>query len=272
MDNIEKIHQDLTLKINDYIKAIFKGYGKYMPENIIKKIKNLTNYNHIIKIEDYGNISAHANNYHVYLPLSATKVFDKIKKYPLYGINKKHTTTKDNNIINNNTFLTYIYHTLVTGNKVKDYYDDLLLHETMHYCGGDGASVLKEGMNELLTRILAQKYNLKTSYCGYPKEVKLCNKLMSLLGKETIYQLAFIKDFNDELMYIQNKCGYQLAKLYYDVTKIANEEFYQKYYKHTNNFNGVKGVFKKAQLYSKINYTKVEKLINDYYKKHNIKH
>ena len=45
MDNIEKIHQDLTLKINDYIKAIFKGYGKYMPENIIKKIKNSNDRN-----------------------------------------------------------------------------------------------------------------------------------------------------------------------------------------------------------------------------------
>ena len=47
--------------------------------------------------------------------------------------------------------MTFIKHIFLKGLSLKEYFKEILLHETMHFCGSDGAGVLKEGINELLT-------------------------------------------------------------------------------------------------------------------------
>ena len=268
MENITAIHNSLTKQLEKYTKLIIQEYHSYIPKETLQKIKSIEDFSSIIKIEDYGNINAYATSTNIFIPLSATVVFKTLKKYPGYGINKKHKTiNKNKDIVNNNTFTTYIYHVFVSGTTLEGYYEDLLLHETMHFCGGDGASVLKEGLNELLTRILAKKYNLRTNYCGYPKEVKLCAKLMERYGKETIYQLAFMKDFSLELNFIEEKHGHELAELYFKITRLTNDEFFEKYYNHMKSFNGIKGVFLKAKLYSKLKYKAAYKVLEEYINK-----
>ena len=265
MYDMDKIHKYLTSKMKNYIDIIIKEYGAYMSKETYEKLVSLTDFEHIIKIEDYGNINAHATKNNIYFPLSATEVFDSIKKVIGYGINKRHKTHKQGtSIINKNTFLTYVRHIFISGSTLQDYYDDLLLHETMHYCGCDGGSVLKEGMNEFLTRKLAEKHNLRTNYCAYPKEVELCSTLMDLLGEEIIYKIAFMDNFSDELKLIQTECGEEAAKLYFRVTRIANTEFVTKYHHKTSGFNGVSGVFEKVKVYSTLDYSKAYELINNY--------
>ena len=165
--NIEEVHKYLTINIENYIKLIIKEYGSYMPTEILERLNNISDYSKILKIYDYGEISAYANKYGISMPLCADKVIGQMSKLPLYGVYKNHRTYNEDTIINNNnSFVTYINHVFISGTDTKGYYDDLLLHETMHFCGSDGSSVLKEGINELLTRMLAKKYNLRTNSCG----------------------------------------------------------------------------------------------------------
>ena len=263
--NIEETHRRLTKKIKEYIKIIVKEYGSYMPERVLNKLNNIVDYNQILKIYDYGEVSAYANEKNINMPLCADKILNMASKIPGYGINKKHKLyNKENMIINNNSFLTYIKHVFISGTDAEGYYDDLLLHETLHFCGSDGARVLKEGINELLTRMLAQKYNLNTNSCGYPKEVKLAYDLMNCLGEDIIINLAFIKNFNKELEFVRENLGEDASNLYYQVNNLAEKEFNEKYYSHMSEFSGTVGIAKKVLFYKKINYTKVHSLIDDY--------
>ena len=270
--NIEKTQEYLALQVELYIKLIIKEYGKYIPKYIIEHLNGITDYKQIIKIYDYGEINAYANIGRINMPLCANKVLNKISKIPGYGINKNH---KPNNgktsVVNNNNFGTYLVHAFISGTDARGYYDDLLLHETVHFCGGDGASILKEGFVELLTRMLAQKYNLRTSFCGYPKEVKLCYKLMEIMGEDTIKRLAFMTNVKSEIMYLRETLGDDIAELYIKVYEIAEREFYFKYYSHMKQFNNILGIFKKILFYKNIDYSQVYSIIDEYKEKLNSK-
>lgn len=237
-----------------------------MSKNELERLNNITDYSKILKIYDYGQINAYGGKTGIKMPLCADKVIGKMSKIPLYGINRNHKIYNEGTIIeNDNNFLTYINHAFISGIDTKGYYEDLLLHETMHFCGSDGSSVLKEGINELLTRMLAKKYNLRTSSCGYPKEVKLCLKLMEILGEDVVKQLAFIHDRDLEISFLKT-FGDDIARLYMEVSLIAEDEFSSKYYSHMNEYKGITGIFKKTLLYSKIDYSKAYEVIDSYAK------
>ena len=265
--DISKIHDILTSEIKNYINLIKDEYGSYMPKETLDRLNNIEDYNHILKIYDYGNVNAFANINNIMMPLCADKVLNKISKIPGYGINKNHKTYDDKNIIiNNNTFLTYVTHVFISGTDTKGYYQDLLLHETMHFCGGDGSTILKEGINELLTRMLAKKYNLRTNSCGYPKEVKLSYELVNLFGEDIIKKLAFMHDYQKEVEYLSYVLSEKEALLYSKIYEEAQKEFNDKYYSHMNEFNGAIGIIKKIKFYKKIDYSKIYEIIENYKK------
>lgn len=265
-EQIDDIHKRLTLKVAKYIKAITQEYGKFIPKERLSYLGNI-NYDEIIQIYDYGNINGLANPKHILLPLNAEKALEKIKTLPGYGSNPNHQTyNQATAIINDNTFETYVNHAIVTGMTLEQYFEDLLLHETMHFCGSDGGNALKEGINEYLTRKLALKKGFHTNGCAYPKEVKIAHTLESILGEEVITQIAFIKPYDKVLSYLETTLGKDASELYQNVTHAMDEEFYNRYYRHMNHFDGLEGIKEKVTNYKQIDYSKVEQIIEQYQK------
>lgn len=265
-EQIDDIHKRLTLKVAKYIKAITQEYGKFIPKERLSYLGNI-NYDEIIQIYDYGNINGLANPKHILLPLNAEKALEKIKTLPGYGSNPSHQTYDQvTAIINDNTFETYVNHAIVTGMTLEQYFEDLLLHETMHFCGSDGGNALKEGINEYLTRKLALKKGFHTNGCAYPKEVKIAHTLESILGEEVITQIAFIKPYDKVLSYLETTLGKDASELYQNVTHAMDEEFYNRYYRHMNHFDGLEGIQEKVTNYKQIDYSKVEQIIEQYKK------
>ena len=265
-EQIDDIHKRLTLKVAKYIKAITQEYGKFIPKERLSYLGNI-NYDEIIQIYDYGNINGLANPKHILLPLNAEKALEKIKTLPGYGSNPNHQTyNQATAIINDNTFETYVNHAIVTGMTLEQYFEDLLLHETMHFCGSDGGNALKEGINEYLTRKLALKKGFHTNGCAYPKEVKIARTLESILGEEVITQIAFIKPYDKVLSYLETTLGKDASELYQNVTHAMDEEFYNRYYRHMNHFDGLEGIKEKVTNYKQIDYSKVEQIIEQYKK------
>ena len=265
-EQIDDIHKRLTLKVAKYIKAITQEYGKFIPKERLSYLGNI-NYDEIIQIYDYGNINGLANPKHILLPLNAEKALEKIKTLPGYGSNPNHQTyNQATAIINDNTFETYVNHAIVTGMTLEQYFEDLLLHETMHFCGSDGGNALKEGINEYLTRKLALKKGFHTNGCAYPKEVKIARTLESILGEEVITQIAFIKPYDKVLSYLETTLGKDASELYQNVTHAMDEEFYNRYYRHMNHFDGLEGIQEKVTNYKQIDYSKVEQIIEQYKK------
>ncbi len=267
-DELDKIHKNLTLTLEKYIKTITKTYGRFIPKERLTYLYNIKDYSNVIQIFDYSSINGYANNKYIALPLNADKAFDELKKIPGYGTNKNHKVYDNTTlIINNNTFMTYVDHVIKKRMTLEDYFNDLLLHETMHFCGSEGSTALKEGINELLTRKIALENNFKTSGCGYPKEVRIAYTLQQMLGEDTINQIAFINNELDILNCLEDTIGKEASDLYLDISGIMNNEFQTKYYKDMNSYNGLEGIKKKVENYQNIDYTKVYELIDEYNKK-----
>lgn len=167
-------------------------------------------------------------------------------------------------IINDNTFFDYIIHTFISGKDTETYYKDLLLHETMHYCGSGGGSALREGMNEYLTRKLALEKGFKTNGCGYPKEVRIAYELEQLFGEEIINKLAFMDNIFEQTAFLEQTLGKKERNLYMEVSHYMNQEFHNKYYRYIDSYNGIKGIFMKAVNYRRIDYSQAYDIINTY--------
>ena len=258
-----KDKEEIAKQIKKYVDVILTEYQDNISDEVKNYLSEITNYSSIINIEDTNTISLFVKDGEVYLPLSAYKVIEAMKKIPGFGVNKNHIThQEDDIIINNNTFIDYIKHVFIKGLTPLEYFLEILLHETMHLCGADGFMGLKEGFTELKTRQLASKYNLKTSACGYPKEVKIASLLESILGKDVCDKLTFMKNEGMIFNMILNEVGEAEAYLYLDVLMQVEKKF--KTYMEKD-FPGITGPIKKAFEYAKLNYSEVKILFDNYY-------
>ncbi len=253
MEVIEKDKQELITDIKKYIKIIEKEYGKYA--NIEKNI----DFKSIVHIEETNTISLFIRNNEFYFPLLAYDVLNNFKNFKEFGSIPNHKTyNKDSLITNDNTFYDYIEHLILKGSTPLEYFKEILLHETMHYCGANGSSALMEGLNEYFTRKLALKYNLLTNGCGYPKEIKIVLKLIEIFGEEKLLKILFSSS-NEDIKNILSETEYDFFK---NLNNIMEEEFYNKYYKY--DFPGLNGPFEKAKKYKDINYEQAYHYIEEF--------
>lgn len=115
-NDFSKLHEKLTIQVEEYIKAIIDEYDQFIPIDRKVQLNNIKNYNNIIKIYDYGSINGYASSNGISMPLCADKVLKLISKIPGFGINRNHHSYDESNlIINNNTFMSYILHIFISG-------------------------------------------------------------------------------------------------------------------------------------------------------------
>lgn len=242
-----------------YVQIILKEYATEIPNERQEFLQETDEYYSRIIVEDSGTISMFATNDGIIMPEGAYKIFKYMKFIPGYGINPKHKSYKEGEIVNKNTYYDYIKHVFISGMSVEEFFKDALLHETMHFCGSDGGSAIREGLTELKTREIAQKYGLKASMCGYPKEVDIASRLQKIIGEHVINKITFSRNNREAYTILQENCGNDIADLFFEVSQLMDEESKNKY-EHSR-FGGVFGPIKKAKAYSKIDYSKVyEKL------------
>lgn len=254
---MEKIKEELIFKIKQYIDIIKKEY----PDLVNVDDNNLEDKVHI---EDTGTISLFVKRGEFYFPLDAFKVLKVMEKIPGFGSVKNHKPYGVGSmVINNNTYLTFIKHVFLKGLSPLEYYKEILLHEVMHFCGSGGGTAIREGINELKTRQLAQKYNLNTSYCGYPKEVKIAYELELLFGREVIDKIAFAKGYG-EIYEILSSVSNDATEFYFELERTMEMEFNSKYMSHK--YPGVMGPFKKTKNYETIDYSRAYELLDEYKK------
>ncbi len=260
MQEIKKI---LALKLEKYINIIIKEYHNYLSKEKINELQNI-NFLDTIEIADTGTITILVMDNKIYFPTEAVNVINKLKKHPQYNTDKNHKAyTNDNILTNDNTFIDYINHAIIRGIEPLDYYLENLLHESFHISGIVGVGVMSEAFTELKTRELALKYNLETSGCGYPKEVKLALKLQNILGEEIVNKIMFMNNIEEQLDYIDKTLGRETSNFY--------EQIYLEMKKEFNKYNATsqKDPYKKAKDYEQLDYSKVYDLLNSYEKNRN---
>lgn len=257
--NIADIKNNLISEIQKLVKIIKKEYPNLVDVPVNYDLQEL------VHIEQTGTISLFVRNHNFYFPLDAFKVLGAFKRIPGFGMVKNHKTcNQDNMIINDNTYITYIKHAFLKGLTPEEYFKEILLHETLHFCGSGGRTAIREGINELKTRQLAKKYDLLTSSCGYSKETKIAYELENLFGEDIINKISFSKS-RWEIKEILDSVSPIASSFFFTLETVMEEEFYDKYMKYE--FPGLTGPFKKTQKYNSIDYTKAYLLIDEYKEK-----
>lgn len=254
-NKIEQTKQILAEDMKKYVQLILKEFSTTIPNERQEFLKGIDEYESRIIIKDSNTISMFANSNGVIMPKGAYKIFKYMKLIPGYGINKKHKLYKDGEILNENTYYDYIKHAFLSGMSVEEFFRDSLLHETMHFCGSLGKGAIREGLTELKTRELAQKYGLKSSRCGYPKEVDIVSRLQKIIGEDVANKITFSRNDREFYTILQENCGNNVADLFFEISCLMNEELNNTY--NHSKFGGIFGPIKKAKAYSKIDYSKV---------------
>lgn len=261
--NIESDKQKIEIMFEKYVKLILREYNEIIPNNIKNKLNNIKDFGNCIKIENTGTITLYANpnDSTIYLPLDAYKAIDVLSSTSEYGTDRTHKTHNESNmLINNNTCRDFVEHIILSGASPLQYFEEILLHETMHVCGSEGSNALTEGFTELKTREMAQKYGLETSCCGYPKETKIAYELQQIFGKEISDKLTF-SDLNTRFNILKNSFGEQAVQLYANVYSTMEKQFRpymdQKY-------PGFDGIRKKCDEYDKIDYSETYNYLNQF--------
>ena len=193
------------------------------------------------------------------LPKVAYKIFPLLKNYENYGTKLNSHRNIADYLDTNTTYRGYITHLIESGMSVYDYFEESLLHETMHICGSRGGYPLEEGINELKTRELTQKYNIKIAAYGYSKEVEMAKKMQKIIGKETMDKLTFISRY-ERIVFLRDKLGDEVAELYLQISDEMtkkSEDYYKK-------ISQVSDPFEKAELYDNIDYTELYQIVDDY--------
>ena len=193
------------------------------------------------------------------LPKVAYQIFQLLKNYENYGTKLNSHRNIADYLDTNTTYRGYITHLIESGMSVYDYFEESLLHETMHICGSRGGYPLEEGINELKTRELTQKYNIKIAAYGYSKEVEMAKKMQKIIGKETMDELTFIPRY-ERKDFLRDKLGDEVAELYsqiYVEMMKKSEDYYKK-------ISQVSDPFEKAELYDNIDYTELYQIVDDY--------
>jgi hypothetical protein len=256
------IKDKLAIQIKKYVCLIRKEYSEIMPQYIKDYLDGISNFKNIISIEQTNTISMFVRNGEMFFPINAFQIISYLKKIPGHGINRNHKTcTKENIISNDNRYSDYIKHVFIAGLTPLQFYEETLLHETTHLCGIGGVSALREGFAELKTRELAQKYNLKTSACGYPKEIKIALELQNIFGKEIGNRIAFATSNLEIFNMLESLFGKDAANLFIDV-QTEMEHTFSKYY--SKSYPGLLGPLLKTKEYEKIDYSNVYSMIDNY--------
>ena len=173
----------------EYIKLILNNYSNCNREGIL----NVINYDsEIVKFNTSNTITFIVRDGVLLLPKAAYQIFPLLKQYKNYGTKLNSCRNIEDYLDTNTTYMEYINHIIEAGLSVYDYFEESLLHEAMHICGSQGGTPLEEGINELKTRELAQKNNIKIAAYGYSKEVEISKRLQQIIGKGLMDELTFI--------------------------------------------------------------------------------
>ena len=259
------MEQDL-LKIERLLIQYTHMIGKEYPNsNANFVLKRISQGYKVVEFNESSSISFHVISGILLLPQFAYRVFPSFEQNENYGTIPNHHRNIEDYLDTNTTYFDYIDHVIKKGMSVYEYFKESLLHETMHICGSGGGTPLEEGINELKTRELAQKYNIEIAAYGYPKEVEIAKKMQKIIGKGIMDELTFVpidrrKDF------LSTRVSSEVAELYNSVSLEMIQQSKDYNYKITK----INDPVEKAQLYETIDYTDIHRRLDDYFEKKNV--
>ncbi len=250
-------------KIKNFVKIILKEFGDKFSLEHRKYLNRLLENEHNAVMQSKS-INCYCFNGKIFYPLDYYNIVNQLKSSDKrFGTEPgKIFVNDENKIVNDNNYFTFFQYAIVAGLTPREIFKAFTLHETMHLCGAAGYELLSEAFTELKTRELALKYGVDAACCNYSDEVKIAMELQEIFGKDLCDCLTFVP--NDmKVSFLKRVSKLEFATLY---ERINNELNFQmiKYQKERNGVTGLNGIEKVLLLYSKKDYSKVYKLLDNF--------
>ena len=255
------MEQDLIRIKELLIKYIYLIIDNYPSCNKEKLLQRISDNDMMVDYNTSNTVSFNVKNGVLLLPKVTYQIFPLLKQNENYGTKGNSGRNPIEYLDTNTTYIDYIKHVIEGGLSEYEYFEESLLHEAMHICGSFGGTPLEEGINELKTRELAQKHNIKIAAYGYSKEVEIAKRLQEIIGKEIMDELTFIPKHKRK-EYLTNKVGIEIANLY----ELLSDKMIEKSANYYNSVLEVNDPFEKARLYEEIDYSEVHQILDDYSK------
>ena len=243
----------LTRELKKILPFFIKEFKEYIPPTKLEYLKDNENISNIIQFSDNG-MGAYTDiaNGKIFYANINKLMFERLKLHPAYGKKKNSQLIKPEEFVNNKKdYLDYINYCIEKGYTELDYCLDVLPHEIMHLIGFYGG-VIGEGVTELRTRQVCQKYNIRCAPILHSKETEVVMKLDKLLGKEILNRASFEKDNSKIEQEIDKNCGTGKFRQAYEQMVIE----YNKY-----QGNNLKNPIEHYKEYRNINYSNMLNLV-----------
>lgn len=249
----------LCKSVNSYIELAIKEYGSYMKPEHLEWLNEQKERKDIVRFNNDKTISFFCMNDHIKIPMYGMVILKRLKWIPGFGVNKKHKCYKNNELLNDTTYLGYLKHVIIAGLNYEQFCEESLPHEVIHLCGSSGWDPFREGLTELKARMLSIKYNLPLSRCGYNKEVAIVSAIQDILGEDFMSKIAFTSDEFEVMVHVYNEYG---TDVFHKLMEIRNKMKSACSYKNVHN-TGILSPIKKILSYDKIDYSGVWPIIEE---------
>ena len=249
---------NILKQLLNYIRIIISEYKDSIKPETVEYLLN----NNLVEFNNANTISFFVRDGILYLPKHIYDLMPIFRSHELYGISPKFARKREEYLDTNTTYYDYIDHFIKAGLTPYEYFEESLLHEAMHLCGCVGNNPLGEGLTELKSRELAQKYNIKISGYGYPKEVEVAKTLQEIIGKDVMDQLIFVK-VHDRRDFLIERVGIEKADLYRKVFRdmiVLSDEYGKQ-------IETISDPYAKAAAYKRISYASVLDYLDEYIEK-----
>lgn len=163
----------------------------------IKKRRYLKDEINLSSIIKFGNgIGAWCEENNIYFAIPNGEIFKKMSKDAKYGTNENAKLLDEEDFINNDKdYIDYMDYACVKGLKEIDFCLDLLPHTVMHLVGSS-EGIFGEGITELRTRQICQKYGIRCAPVWHSKETKLITMIEKHVGEMMLNEASFLHEFS----------------------------------------------------------------------------
>lgn len=192
IDEIRTIEKEmvriLPIFLNEFIDFVSYETRDY--------ITSLLRQNRAFQLIGFDNgLGAWTDERKIYFAIQNKNMFEKLAKKPEYGQNKgMKLVSNDNFVDNDKDYIDYMNYVVANGLSELDYCLDLLPHQVMHLIGCKGG-IFGEGITELRTRQVCEKYGIRCAPVLHSKETKLIKLMEEFIDKMIINESGFWGDF-----------------------------------------------------------------------------
>lgn len=235
--------------LKKYVSIFIDEYASFLDHHQLQILRDI-DYDKIINFSDLTYPLGLVNFNQIYLSNSVDSLIKAISSMPNYGTS--------NSYLNNKNYSSYLKYICDNGYSAMDYYSDQLMYFIFKLVIKNNSGLI-DGLINKEIQYLSNKYKIRMVNL-YKREEVIANKVIDFISPKHARQVLFM-DKSSAFKYLNDNLGYRYASLFYDVSRLIDENYQVLFQK---NYQGFHGIIDYAKDYDGILYGDVYNYLLDF--------